>query len=103
MRATSICTERSKPKGAPNLHDGVPELLVPALDKLRAARSGLDVALALDGVPSALWGGVAAHMATRPNMFDATTITEAVRYIGAVRIARAIGAARAANIMDRYG
>lgn len=93
---------RRKPQGAPNLSNGIPLVLLPALAQLRQAKTGADALWEINALPDQLLPEIAAEMATRESLFEPAVIRTVLECVGFNRLAEHVGVQRATAIVARH-
>ncbi len=83
------------------IHAPPPDVLVPALAKLRGCRNDLDTLVALQTFPRAILPALA-WAASRKTFIPGVAVETLVRHCGLDFLARGIGAERARALLARY-
>lgn len=83
------------------IESDLPDILVPALNSLRACRDSIDTLILIDSLPDILLPGLVSMAARRPNIPHIATKT-LVNYCGPLFLERCLGKLRANELLVRY-
>lgn len=89
------------PRTAPQEVDA-PDLLVPALERLRVCKGSIDALILADQLPESLLPSLAWHASARRALFEPSAIRAIVKYCGKDFLRRTIGTRKTIQLWGRH-
>jgi hypothetical protein len=89
------------PRTAPQEAD-TPDILVPALERLRACKGSIDALILADQLPELLLPSLAWHASARRALFEPSAIRAIVKYCGKTFLQRTLGIRKTWQLWGRH-